>query len=109
MKDAGLPGPIFHKEGIFTVTLFRPVNVSAQTIRKTAHKGREKSREKSREKILALMSADASVTMDELADSTGVSVKATEKQIALLKKAGKIERVGPDKGGHWKINEVELD
>jgi ATP-dependent DNA helicase RecG len=55
------------------------------------------------------MSADASVTMDELADSTGVSVKATEKQIALLKKAGKIERVGPDKGGHWKINEVELD
>ena len=41
--------------------------------------------------------------MKELSESIGVSVKAIEKQLENLKKQGKIEREGPDKGGKWKV------
>ncbi len=43
------------------------------------------------------------ITRAELAEAIGVSAKAIEKQIALLKKEGQLERIGPDKGGYWKI------
>ena len=81
------------------------MNISGQTTQNGSEKSREKSRGKSRGKILGHISSNASITMAELADAIGISVKAVEKQIALLKKQGRIERIGPDKGGHWKINE----
>jgi ATP-dependent DNA helicase RecG len=36
---------------------------------------------------------------------TGLSVKGIEKNIRLLKKEGLLDRIGPDKGGYWKIIE----
>ncbi|MDR2728581.1 MAG: hypothetical protein LBB56_05560 [Chitinispirillales bacterium] len=38
-----------------------------------------------------------------MAVSIGLSVKAVEKNIQQLKIEGLIARVGPKKGGHWKI------
>lgn len=71
--------------------------------------GREKtgkSREKrsgSREKIVELLSRDGSLTAVALAARIGITPKAVEKQIARLKADGLIERIGPDKGGHWQV------
>ena len=87
--------PTIQKEGIFTFTLYRSSNVSEKTI--------HKSRKKSREKIIEQITINPSITMKELAETIGVSVKAIEKQLANLKKQGKIEREGPDKGGKWKV------
>jgi ATP-dependent DNA helicase RecG len=84
---------MFQKEGMFIVTLFRPVSDTEQVTHK------------SREKILELIKAEPSVTMLNLADSLRVSVKAIEKHMASLKKSGRLERVGPDKGGYWRIKE----
>ena len=39
-----------------------------------------------------------------MADSIGISERAVEKQLAKLKGKGVIDRIGPDKGGYWKIN-----
>jgi len=87
MKSAGLPEPIFQKEGIFTVVLKRPVAGSV----------------KSSVKIIELIIYNVHITIPELAENLGITTRAVEKQIANLKKQGIIERIGPDKGGYWKI------
>ncbi|MDP4912767.1 MAG: hypothetical protein NWR46_00105 [Saprospiraceae bacterium] len=63
MKEAALPAPLFQKEGIFTVTLMRPL------------KNREKSREKSREKIKALIKENPNITTMEMSEIIGISIK----------------------------------
>jgi len=99
MKAAELPEPIFQKEGIFAVTLFRSQTTKVGAIIADS----EKSREKSRERIIELIRMDPTITMADLAFSIGISVKAIEKQISSLKKAKRLERDGPDKGGRWRI------
>jgi ATP-dependent DNA helicase RecG len=47
------------------------------------------------------------VTIEELATQIGLSDRAIKKNIAQLKMAGKIRRIGPDKGGHWDIVKSE--
>jgi ATP-dependent DNA helicase RecG len=41
--------------------------------------------------------------MNQLAEQTGLTQKGVEWQIAQLKKQGRLERIGPDRGGHWKV------
>ncbi len=67
--------------------------------------GREKSKEKGKEKILALLSANPHATTADLIAETGLSVSGVEKNIRELKAAGRLRRVGPDKGGHWEVVE----
>lgn len=38
-----------------------------------------------------------------LAEKIGISAKAIEKHLASLKADGIIERIGPAKGGHWRV------
>ncbi|MBW1809242.1 MAG: HTH domain-containing protein [Deltaproteobacteria bacterium] len=51
------------------------------------------------------MARDPQVTISEIAIELGITTRAVEKQISNLKESGRIERVGPDKGGHWKVKE----
>ena len=63
----------------------------------------EKTREKTREKILSILKATPYITISELAEIVVISQKGVEWQIAKLKKEDRIKRIGPDKGGHWKV------
>ena len=66
----------------------------------------QKSREKnikSREKIIALLSEDGKLSAATLAERIGISAKAVEKHLANLKADGTIERIGPAKGGYWRV------
>ena len=67
-------------------------------------KSREK-KQKSREKILELLSGDGSLSAAALAVRIGITPKAVEKHLARLKAEGRLRRVGPDKGGHWTVND----
>ena len=58
---------------------------------------------KSREKIVALLSEDSKLSATALAEKIGISSKAVEKHLANLKADGIIERIGPAKGGYWKV------
>ena len=58
---------------------------------------------KSREKIVALLSEDGKLSAAALAEKIGISAKAVEKHLANLKANGIIERIGPAKGGYWKV------
>ena len=53
--------------------------------------------------IVKLMQDDPKVTMTKLAETLHISTTAVEKNIHYLKSRGYVERIGPAKGGHWKI------
>ena len=65
-------------------------------------KGREKPT-KSREKIVALLAENGKLSAAALAEKIGISPKAVEKHLANLKADGIIERIGPAKGGYWRV------
>jgi len=59
---------------------------------------------KTAEQIIELMQKNSSVTIPEMAESIDVSSRTVEKNIAKLREAGIIERVGSRKEGQWKVN-----
>lgn len=54
-------------------------------------------------KIVRIMADEPGVTIPELAERIGIGERAVKKNIANLQAAGKLRRVGPDKGGHWEV------
>lgn len=64
-------------------------------------------KEKGKEKILELLKSMPGITSIELQEQTGLSRSGVEKIIRQLKDAGKIRRIGPDKGGHWEVIDRE--
>ena len=54
-------------------------------------------------KTFAAIKENPRATAKKLAESLGVSLRTVKNHIALLKEAGVITRIGPDKGGHWEI------
>ena len=75
-------------------------------VTETAHVS-EKMTEKTSEKILALIKENTSATIAELARITGLSARTIERNIRALRNQGRLLRIGPDKGGHWKVLERE--
>ena len=60
---------------------------------------------KSSVKITELIQSDRNITIPIMAEQLQLTTRAVEKQIAILQKAGRIRRIGPDKGGHWEVAE----
>ena len=119
IKEAGLPQPVFHTEGMFSVSFRRPGKAveepSEKTmeetvketvkgiVEETSEKTMEATSEKTSEKIIKLIKNNPEITIDELADHLGRSTRAVEMQLQKLKEQKKIERIGPDKGGYWQL------
>jgi ATP-dependent DNA helicase RecG len=53
--------------------------------------------------ILAIMARNARVTAKELASKVGISERTIKENIKKLKGRGRIERIGPAKGGYWEV------
>lgn len=64
--------------------------------------------EESREKIVALLTENGNLSAAALAEKIGISAKAVEKHLANLKADGIIERIGPAKGGYWRVIPIGL-
>lgn len=62
-----------------------------------------KTRVKTRVKILELIKNNSNITREKLADILEITIKGVDWHISNLKKEGKLERIGPDKGGRWKV------
>lgn len=54
-------------------------------------------------RILGYLSENQYLSAAALATKLGLSVAAIQKQLATLKREGKLERIGPSKGGYWKV------
>jgi ATP-dependent DNA helicase RecG len=59
--------------------------------------------EKISEKILRLLKDDKNRSAKNLSEIIGISDRAIEKQLAKLQNQGKLNRIGPDKGGCWEV------
>ncbi|MDP3512428.1 MAG: ATP-binding protein [Sulfuritalea sp.] len=93
-----------------TFTLSRPASPPPKVVDitegvTTIEQTPEKSSEKSSEKILHHLKGDPNLSAQALAEKLGISSRAVEKQINLLKKEGRLSRIGPAKGGYWKVVE----
>jgi ATP-dependent DNA helicase RecG len=66
----------------------------------------EKVGEKEKQ-ILVYISSNAFITYKELAALIGVTEKSIFENIKKLQKKGLLERIGPAKGGKWKVINVE--
>ncbi|WP_265581453.1 winged helix-turn-helix domain-containing protein [Methanofollis aquaemaris] len=61
--------------------------------------------EKSSEKILDLLRVEPGLAAREGAERLSITPRAVEKQIAKLRKEGRIRRIGPARGGHREVIE----
>lgn len=87
MIRANLPKPAYSIEGMFTVTFQRPVKTS----------------EKTSEKILRIIEKEPEITIRELSERLKKTTRSVEMQLRKLSMESKILRVGPAKGGYWRI------
>ncbi|MFT3755710.1 MAG: winged helix-turn-helix transcriptional regulator [Pseudoxanthomonas sp.] len=53
--------------------------------------------------ILRLLGKRPKLTVSELADELDKSEITVHRAIRALRESGRLERIGPDKGGHWKV------
>jgi len=53
--------------------------------------------------VLLLIRGDSRISTRLLAEKVGVSMTAVDKALAKLKDRGILHRVGPARGGYWKI------
>ena len=102
LKKHKLALPEFKIEGMFSLILKRPIT-SDLTGGRTSGKTSGKTSEKTTDKILALIQSNEQITISELALKIGITERSIERNIAKLKGKGTLERIGPDKGGYWKI------
>lgn len=93
--------PSFIEEDVFKVI----VPLKEITSEKTREKIREKTREKTREKVIRLIKENKNISTFELAKQIGISQKGIEYHIARLRKQKLLKRIGPDRGGHWQVND----
>ena len=104
MQDAGLSTPTLKVNADFvTMTFILPATIERQKREGSAEETPGKSSGKSSEKILHHLRAIPTLSAKALAEKLGVSSRAVEKQIDLLKKEGSLRRIGAAKGGHWEV------
>ncbi|MBF0549531.1 MAG: winged helix-turn-helix transcriptional regulator [Deltaproteobacteria bacterium] len=64
--------------------------------------------QKGSQKIIELIKENSRITIKELAESQGISDRAVKMNLAKLKAQGILKRIGPDRGGHWEIEDNKL-
>jgi predicted HTH transcriptional regulator len=57
------------------------------------------------EKILRLIQAKETITIAEMAELTGAATRTIERTLKGLKEEGRLQRIGPAKGGRWRVAE----
>ena len=100
-KEYGLKEPEFQQEEDFRVVIWRNEDAADQEAdQKTDQKteGEDEYLE-----ITTLLSVNPSITREELAKELNLSDSAVKRRLENMKKSGWIKRVGPNKGGYWKI------
>lgn len=99
------PSIEFHddRDGTLFAATVRRAPVQVMPTVGIAHPSSEIGSEKSSEKVLALLAARATTSAREVAEALKLTPRAVEKQIAALKSAGRLRRLGSPKGGRWEV------
>ncbi len=102
MREQGLEPPVMAvRERAVVVTFGLPARVKTPVKTGT----REKTREKTDAAVLRLLRENPELSMAELADNLNKVPSTIERAIRKLRESGRLQRIGPDKGGHWQVIE----
>ncbi len=109
LREVNLPLPKFEMNSFFVVTFKRKehkglVLGKSRLGEKFGERFGKRFGESS-EKILAIIKENERISAKEISELIGISQRAVEKNIAILRRKGVLKRVGPAKGGHWEIVE----
>ncbi len=94
---------INHFLDFMTSEMIKTISSDIKAYIESTGESREK-KQTSREKILSILQIHPEYSARKLADEIGISAKAIEKQLAILKAEGRLKREGPDKGGRWIVS-----
>ena len=106
MREAGLEPPVTTVRTGAVVVMFDVTAARAArgwTMGKTSLKTPGKTPGKTPDLILALLREMPALSMPELAARLGKSESAVERAIRKLRESGRLQRIGPDKGGYWQV------
>ncbi|MDA3950723.1 MAG: winged helix-turn-helix transcriptional regulator, partial [Spirochaeta sp.] len=78
-----------------------------QTSQETRQETEERPLSTSAQEILRLIRENPDITARELTEETSLTFKGVQWNLAQLKEAGVLRRVGPKKSGHWEIIDEE--
>lgn len=96
--------PVIEEQDVYRIEIPYIPTLQGSTF-DTTQKSTQKSAQKSTQKILDLIRENPYVTTQEMADSIGIIRRTVAKHIKSLQEKGIIKRIGPDKGGYWKVIE----
>ena len=71
--------------------------------RRWSEKAARKSGKKMVERVWELLRDQPQLTFVGMVAALGITRSTIQKHIAHLKAAGRLRRIGPDKGGHWEV------
>ena len=106
-KEAGLPKPeILEVPGAVVVRFSaRKPGITGKTTGIAAGKTTGKTTGKTPAGVLRLLAENPSLTVPQIAVLMEKSVRAVHRAIRTLRESGQLERVGPAKGGYWRVIE----
>ena len=90
-----------------TLIIFDDLNASLKTTQKTTQKTAQKSTQKTTQKIIELIIANPQITRKEMSQLIGITEEGIKYQLNKMRKNNIVKRIGPDKGGYWKIIQTE--
>ncbi|HOF67787.1 MAG TPA: winged helix-turn-helix transcriptional regulator, partial [Candidatus Fermentibacter daniensis] len=108
MREQGLEPPeVAVREGAVAVTFRIATTLTRETTGITTGKMTGKMIGKMIGKtpgaVLELLRTDPGLTVIELAVRLGKSEITIHRAVRVLREAGLLQRIGPDKGGYWKV------
>jgi predicted HTH transcriptional regulator len=123
-KEANVAEPVFELNNFFKVTFKRPPvqaavaalsdaqampgndkNVSDNVQDKKEKNVQVKKSIVRQSRIVEILHDDVTITLDSLAELLRVSSKTIQRDLTKLRDQGRIERVGSDANGYWRIIE----
>lgn len=72
---------------------------------KTLQETLQKTLQKTPDRVIDLLMQDGRLSIKELAKQIGKSPSAVQRVLNKLQETKVVERIGPDKGGHWVVKE----
>ncbi|MGA1795330.1 MAG: winged helix-turn-helix domain-containing protein [bacterium] len=111
MIAAGLREPIFEPDGFFSAIFHRSPELAMKEAKhgivadgkQGKAKTAQKTTQKTTQKIIAMIQRNPEITRQELAAELGITDSGVKYHLKKMQDKGLLCRVGPDKGGYWKV------
>lgn len=105
-EEAGFEKPKWEVSsgGILVTVFLKDVRHDTDSDTKnTISEKKESGISTSQKRILELLRGDGSLTLSQISVVLGINLRNTKSNMAKLKRMGLVERIGPAKGGYWKV------